>query len=168
MSKSKKSSKKRTDLKVNRKKKLKRRKTIILLTAAVVIIGVVIVIAAVNSAKSAKTANLCNTTWVPLSAKNASGDEVEMAEIYNVSYSTYNGSLNFNDDGSFTFWMTPGSPDDGTHSGVYELADDSTINMYFDDGTSTTFSVDYEGNTIISIELNYNDYTVTFTSSDNS
>ena len=40
-------------------------------------------------------AELTSSAWVPEGAKNASGDEVEMSEVYNTNYSAYQGSVSF-------------------------------------------------------------------------
>lgn len=108
--------------------------------------------------------DISNTEWVSSSAVNASGDEVEMAEVYNTNYTTYKGSLSFKDDGTFSLWLTPGTAEDGTHSGKYSVSGD-TITAIFDDGETTTdFKIHRKGEEIDSISLNYEDYEVYFTS----
>ncbi len=89
-----------------------------------------------------------------------------MAQIYNTEYSSYKGSLEYRDDDTFSFWMSPGSPDDGTHSGRYEVADNSTVNMYFDDGTNTNFGIKYVDGKVLAVEVNYDSYKITFGSAE--
>ena len=165
MSKSRKKSSNKPRPAKTQKKPVKKRNVIITL-AIVAVIAAGIIIASITFSNTPK-AKLANTSWTPLSAHNASGDEVEIAEVYDVSYSNYTGSLTFNDDGSFSFWMSPGTPDDGTHTGTYEFTDNSTIKACFDEGTEMNFDVIYEDNKISLIEVNYNGYLVTFTSTDN-
>lgn len=104
---------------------------------------------------------LRNTYWISQSAKNASGDEVDVHEVYNVKYTTYQGRLNFDGDNKFELWLAPGDMSDGTHSGTYELSDDK-ITATFDEGTITEFKVNRKDGNISSIEVNYGDYTVSF------
>ena len=127
--------------------------------AAVLIVILICFTVMDNSYKS----ELCNNQWISSSATNASGDEVEMSDIYNTNYTSYQGTLNFNDDGSFSLWLTPGSSDDGTHSGVYEIVDDSKIDVVFDDTTYTSFYTHRDKGEITSISLYYEDYEVFFT-----
>lgn len=165
MSKKSKSNKKTSNKNISTKKLCNRLKVIIpiaVLSAITLIIVIVAVVA--QNTDTAKIKNeLCKTKWTPVSASDASGDEVEMAQIYNTYYSSYKGSLEYFDNGSFSFWMSPGVPDDGTHSGIYEVADGETVNMYFDDGTNTKFSIKSEDNKIISIQVNYDEYQIVFT-----
>lgn len=158
--------KKKSNKSVNVKKPVNKLKIIIPIALVLVIAGIIVSIVIVNSnSDTAKIKNeLCNNRWTPVSAKNASGDEVDMAQVYNTYYSSYKGSLEYFDDNTFSFWLSPGASDDGTHSGSYEVADESTVNMYFDDGTNTRFSIKYEDNKVLSIEVNYDDYNITFTS----
>ena len=158
-------SNKKNNKKIRTKKSFNKLKIIIPI-AAVFVIGIIIVIAAVaaQNPDTAKIKNeLCKTKWTPVSATDASGDEVEMAQIYNTYYSSYKGSLEYFDNDTFSFWMSPGVSSDGTHSGRYEVADGQTVNMYFDDGTNTKFSIKSEDNKIISIEVNYDEYQIIFT-----
>lgn len=104
---------------------------------------------------------LRGTTWVSQSAKNASGDEVDIHEVYNVRYSQYQGRLTFDDENHFELWLHPGDASDGTHSGTYEMADDK-LTVTFDEGTVTDFTLKRSDNEISIIELKYEDYTVSF------
>lgn len=141
------------------KNKKKRTKTIIgvSIAAAVVICATVAIV--LISQYTARANQLYDVTWVPVSARNASEDEVDVQEIYDVYYSNYQGSLKFNKDGTFDFWMAPGLPDDGTHTGTFEL-DGDTIKVTFDEGTQTDFYIRREDGYIKTIKLGYNDYTV--------
>lgn len=161
MSKSKKAKKKN---KVNsaavRKSKFNRKKAI---TATLVMLVLAVVIGAVVITMKSNANDLSDTEWVSSSAVNASGDEVAMAEVYNTSYSSYQGSLSFRKDGTFSLWLTPGAVEDGTHTGRYSVKED-TITAVFDDGeTTTSFYIHRNGEKIDSISLNYEDYEVYFT-----
>ena len=104
---------------------------------------------------------LGESTWVPLSAKNASGDEVTLNEVYSTHYSNHQGSMIFHSDGTFSFWMSPGDPMDGTHSGTYKQEGDK-INVLFDDDTQSQFDVKKSGDSEFII-VTYDGYDVTFT-----
>lgn len=162
MSKTKKSKKKNNvNYSENKNKKFNRKKVIVatvsLLLLAVIIVALLITI-------NSKSDDIADTEWISSSAVNASGDEVTMAEVYNTSYTTYQGSLSFKKDGTFSLWLSPGAIEDGTHSGKYTVSDD-TINVNFDDGeTATSFYIHRKGDKIESISLNYDDYVVYFTS----
>ncbi|WP_405354074.1 hypothetical protein [Ruminococcus sp.] len=135
--------------------------------ATVVLLVLAVVIGALVFTMNMKSDSLANTEWLSSSALNASGDEVEMAEVYNTNYTTYQGSLSFKDDGTFSLWLTPGTSEDGTHSGKYTVSGD-TVTASFDDGeTETNFYIHRKGDKINSISLNYDDYEVYFTSANN-
>ena len=152
---------KKKNNKVNIPKKKKSNKLPIFITSAVVfIIAVIIVIVSVSSCSN--LSELYDYTWVPYIAHNASGDEVEMSEVYNTNYSSYQGSLTFKDNGTFSLWLSPGTPDDGTHSGTYKLESDNKISVKFDEGTQTTFDIVRDNGEIKNIIVNYNAYEVTF------
>lgn len=167
MSKQSKSKKKSKD-KVLAKKSYNKLKIIIPVALILIVVGISIAVVILNTnSDTAKIKNeLCKNYWTPVSAKNASNDEVEMAQIYNTEYSSYKGSLEYRDDDTFSFWMSPGSPDDGTHSGRYEVADNSTVNMYFDDGTNTNFGIKYVDGKVLAVEVNYDSYKITFGSAE--
>lgn len=163
---SKKSKKKNTAVKS--KKHTSKLKIIIFVAALCVVIGIIVSAVFINTnSDTARIKNaLCNTNWIPTLATDSSGDEVDMAQIYNSNYTSYKGSLDYFDNDSFSFWMTPGASDDGTHSGRYEVADENTVNMYFDDGTNTQFSIKYNDGQVLSVEVNYDGYKITFTASE--
>lgn len=165
---SKKSKKKKNNTAVKSKKHTSKLKIIIFAAVLCVVIGIIVsaVLINLNSDITKIKNELCNTNWIPTSATDASGDEADMAQIYNNNYTSYRGSLDYLDNNSFSFWMTPGAADDGTHSGTYEVADENTVNMYFDDGTNTQFSIKYNDGKVLSVEVNYDGYKVTFTSSE--
>lgn len=113
------------------------------------------------------TANdLCEGSWEPNNAKNASGDEVELAQVYNAVYSNYHGSLTFDKDGTFELWLSPGDPGDGTHTGTYEVTEDDKINALFDEGTQTQFIINRHNDSIESITVYYDEYEVYFEKQD--
>ncbi len=152
---------------VNNQKSTKKlyKKRIIAVVTIAVLIAAVITAAVVSKScyDSSSNAQLVSSTWVPTSAKNSTGDEVELSEVYNNNYTGYQGSLAFSEDGTFSLWLTPGTPDDGTHSGTYEVVDDGTIKAYFDEGTQTVFKMNRENNQVNSIVMNYDEYSVCFT-----
>lgn len=145
------------------KKKNKKKKTAAVVSSVIAAcVFAIIAIVAVNMLSSSDTSDLTSASWAPEGAKNASGDEVEMSEVYSTNYSSYQGSMTFSDDGTFKLWLSPGNPDDGTHSGKYTLSDSDKINLSFDDGTNTSASLSRKNGKISAIVLNYNDYEVTF------
>ena len=149
-----------------RRKESKRKKKIIKAVIVCSIIAVVIACTVVSAVlithNNDRENQLYNYKWVPVSAQNASKDEVEVREVYgDIKYTNYQGSLKFNKDGTFDFWMAPGLPDDGTHTGKYEL-DGDTIKASFDEGTQTEFYIERENGYIKDIRLGYNEYTVYF------
>lgn len=146
---------------VKRKNKKKKTAAIVSSVVAACIFAVVAIIA-VNVLSGAKTAELTSSAWIPESAKNASNDEVEMSEVYNTNYSSYQGSMSFSEDNTFSLWLSPGDPDDGTHRGKYTLSDSGKISLSFDDGTNTSATVKEKNGKISAIILNYNDYKITF------
>ena len=145
--------------KIKKKKKTVRTIVVLVITAAVIACTVTAVILINQYNKAAN--QLYDTKWIPVSAQNASEDEVELSEVYDSKYSNYQGSLTFTKDGTFQLWMSPGLPEDGTHSGAFEL-DGDTIKATFDDGTKTEFYIQRENGLIKTIKLGYSDYTVYF------
>lgn len=160
-SKSKKISPQQKEQRDKLKIKKRRIKTIVVTSIAAITLACVIAAIVLAAQYNARAKQLCDATWTPVSAKDASGDEARLGDIYDVMYTNYQGSLNFNKDGTFDFWMAPGLPDDGTHTGTYEL-DGDTINVTFDEGTQTKFYIQRDKGFIKTIELGYNDYTVYF------
>lgn len=150
--------------KTNKKAKTKRFYIIITLVIIIVLGLIVVTIYDVNNEKSKKS-ELISNQWYSTTALNSSGDEVELAEIYNNNYSMYQGSLTFNKNGSFSLWLTPGDPTDGTHSGQYKVVDEKTIDVVFDNSTYSSFYINRENKKIKSISLKYNDYEIYFTHS---
>ena len=146
-------------------KKRKVRTIVVLVIVAAVIACTVTAVILINQHNKAAN-QLYDTRWVPVSAKNASEDEVELAEVYNVKYTNYHGYLTFDKEGTFQLWMSPGSPEDGTHSGTFEL-DGDTIKATFDEGTKTEFYIQREDGLIKTIKLGYDEYTVYFGASAN-
>lgn len=151
------------NLKHNPKKQVKKSKIILGAVLSAVIITALVILIIYFSVSVNRSKEICNYTWIPESAQNSSGDEVEMSEIYNTNYSTYQGSLNFNPDGSFSFWMTPGDSDDGTHSGKFFVESDDEISAEFDDGTKTTFKIMRKNGTVDGVLVNYGEYKIYFT-----
>ena len=104
--------------------------------------------------------SLGNTVWVPLRAVDASGDEADMNDIYNTHYSNYQGSLSFESNGTFEFWMGPGNPADGSHTGMYKQKD-GKIDAVFDNDTEMQFEIRNEGDAPL-IVVPYGEYEVYF------
>ena len=158
------------------KKKNKKKKTTAIVTSVIAAcVFIIVAIVAVNVLSPSVTAELTSSAWVPEGAKNASGDEVEMSEVYNTNYSAYQGSMSFSDDGTaiasvevssddgtFTLWLSPGSPDDGTHSGKYTVSASDKVNLSFDDGTNTSAALTQKNGKVSAVVLKYNDYEITF------
>lgn len=146
-------------------KKRKVRTIVVLVIVAAVIACTVTAVILINQHNKAAN-QLYDTRWVPVSAKNASEDEVELSEVYDVKYSNYQGNLTFDKEGTFQLWMSPGLPEDGTHTGTFEL-DGDTIKATFDEGTKTEFYIQREDGLIKTIKLGYDEYTVYFGASAN-
>ena len=86
------------------KKKNKKKKTTAIVSSVIAAcIFIIAAIVAVNVLSPSVTAELTSSAWVPEGAKNASGDEVEMSEVYNTNYSAYQGSMSFSDDGTLLY-----------------------------------------------------------------
>ena len=143
---------KKKNTKVNIPKKKKSKKLPIFLLLAVVLV-IIIIVVVVSVSSCSNVSQLYNSAWVPYTAHNASGDEVEMSGVYNTNYSYYQGSLTFKDDGTFSLWLSPGTPDDGTHSGTYKLEADDKISVKFDEGTQTTFNLIRDNGEIKNIKV---------------
>lgn len=145
-----------------KKKSRKKKATAIVTSVIAACIFIIAAIVAVNVLLPSVTAELTSSAWVPEGAKNASGDEVDMSEVYSTNYSAYQGSMSFSDDGTFTLWLSPGSPDDGTHSGKYTVSASDKVNLSFDNGTNTTAALKQSNGIITAVVLKYNDYEITF------
>lgn len=146
------------------KKAVKKLPLIIGIILCIALVAVIIIVSVKSCSKNEAKSELYNNSWVPVAANNASGDEVEMSEIYDTNYTSYQGSLTFREDGTFSLWLTPGTPDDGTHTGKYSLLDDDTISADFDDGTETGFDIIRNDDESIGyIVVYYSDYDVYFT-----
>lgn len=136
MSKSKKKKRKNNSPKPSKKKNY-----IPIAAAAVLIIAAAVVLFFVFNNFS-DGADFAGRTLTASKAFDASGDEAELAKVYNVRYDSYKGTMTFNEDGTFSFWMTPGSKDDGVHGGKYTYnADKKLINAAFDDGEKIKIKV---------------------------
>lgn len=161
------SSKKKKNISANSKKQQKKfsnkRRLIIGVVLGMAIVAAAVISTVIFSFGNGLKNELCAYEWTPVSAKNASGDEVDMSEVYNTNYSAYKGSLDFKDDGKFSLWLSPGTADDGTHTGSFELKSDGEINAYFDDGTNTVFKVRNKNGKVDGIIINYDNYEVYFT-----
>ena len=159
MAKNKKSSAK---AKQTRKKQSKKLPIIISCVIVAIIIAASAILTVSCSSQQNRNNELCTYQWIPSTAKNASGDEVEMSEIYNTNYTSYQGSLTFNEDGRFSLWLSPGTADDGTHTGSFTVNSDDEIEAFFDDGTNTKFKIERKNGTANVIIINYNDYEIYF------
>ncbi len=162
MSKKKAKSKKKN---YTQKKKKNDFKSLIAVISVVVGIAAVILVSyLVYFYTSLESTDFANTIWRSKSAYNASDDEVDMDIVYNNKYDNYQGSLELKGDGVFTFWMSPGDPNDGTHQGEYTYdKDKNTISAKFDNGEKVTFKIIREkDNSINHIEVPYKGYNVWF------
>lgn len=157
--KNKKSSAKSKQTRKNQSKKL-----LIIISCILCAILIAVVTISIVSCSSQQSRNdeLCAYQWIPSTAKNSSGDEVEMSEIYNTNYTSYQGSLTFKEDGRFSLWLSPGTADDGTHTGSFNVNSDDEIEAYFDDGTNTKFRIERKNGSASGIIINYNDYEIYF------
>ena len=146
-------------------KKKPRLRKIIIGTAVALVFAAAVVLLVINAHSESAKHVLRNTEWKSVSALNASGDEVDVREVYNVRYSQYQGKLTFDGENGFELWLRPGDPSDGTHSGKYEI-DGDKADVTFDEGTKTAFALTRTEGSITRIELNYDGYTVAFARSE--
>lgn len=147
---------------VRKKKKLsKDAKTLIIIGCVVLVVAITFTVLQILT--SPKPSELDNTFWKSVSAYDAKGKEVDLREIYNNNYSEYQGSMSFEEGGVFSYWMTAGNPEDGTHSGKYTFNEDDTLTATFDNGDEKTFTIIRNNDeTIKRIETPYGDYTIWF------
>lgn len=155
------SSKKKKKNNISKKKNKKHTKLIILISA-VVLAAAVITFFAVKYAADNADYNALNGEWYSVSANNASGDEVDINEVYDVRYSNYQGRMYFYDGKTFQLWLHPGDINDGTHSGSYEIKENE-ISFVFDDGVETTGRIERSGGGIEALRLDYGEYEIFFT-----
>ena len=128
--------------------------------AGVLIAGLVVLIVFITNEDNKKHA-LRSTYWVSQSATTASGDEVDIREVYNVKASTFQGRMEFDKEDGFELWLNQGDKDDGTHTGKYELSDDK-LTATFDSGDTVVFSLTKKDGDIVRIDVPYGDYVVSF------
>lgn len=143
------------------KKKKKKIRAVITAVISLAVVACIVVSCILITQYSDRAEQLYRHKWVPVSAKNASDDEVDISEVYNVMYSNYQGNLSFSKDGTFQLWLSPGDPSDGTHTGSFEIKDD-IIKADFDEGTQTEFMLERENGYIKTITIGYDEYTVVF------
>lgn len=157
MSKSKKKKKKRNNTNTPKKKK-----NYLPIIAAVVVIAAAAAVLFFIFNSPSPGADFIGKTLTASKAFDASGDEAELSKVYNVRYDAYKGTMTLNEDGTFTFWMTPGSQDDGVHGGKYTYDDNKKIiNATFDDGEKIKIKVICDKNGSFNrVEVPYQGYTV--------
>lgn len=153
---------KKANNKSNTKRKNDTKNTIIaacLLIAVIIIISVCYVIYSFMNPPS----GLEDTQWRSVSAYDASKDEVDINSVYNNYYSSYLGSMSFKSDGTFTFWMGAGDPEDGSHKGEYKYNKDDTVKASFDNGDEIVLKIiRNDDNSIQRLEVPYEGYTIYF------
>lgn len=142
--------------------KNKSKKPYIILLAVVLAAAAVITTFVVMNNNARNSAGFYDRTFKSVKAYDASGDEAELQNVYNVRYDSYQGSMSLKDDGTFTFWMTPGSADDGTHGGTYTYNQDKDIiKATFGSGEKADFKIKRKTDgSIDRIEVPYQGYTV--------
>lgn len=156
--------KKKTSASARQKQKNQSKKQLIKImigAAAAVLAVAAVVLFVVQAHRSSAEHALRGTQWVSQSAKTASGDEVDIRQVYNVKYSQYQGRLTFDDQNHFELWLHPGDASDGTHTGTYELKEDK-LTAVFDEGTVADFSLMRSDGNVVQIEVPYDDYIVSF------
>lgn len=136
-------------------------KRILAIIIVLVIAASAVTVIVFASNQSSAKQELRGTKWASETAKNASGDEVDIREVYNVRYSNYQGRLTFEGADGFELWMSPGDKGDGTHSGTYELKGDKA-EVVFDDGTKSEFGLIRDGGEINQIIVPYENYEIGF------
>ncbi len=143
-------------------KKKKSKKPIIIALAVVLAVTIAVTAFAVYNNVSRNSVGIYGKTFNSMSAYDASGDEVKLQDVYNVRYDSYQGTVTFNDDDTFTFWMSPGSADDGTHKGSFTYdKDKDIINAVFDNSEKVKFTIKRNSDgSVKRIEVPYQGYTV--------
>lgn len=141
--------------------KKKQIKKIVIGSVAAALAVAAVVLFVIQAHRESAGHALRGTQWVSQSAKNASGDEVDIREVYNVKYTQYQGRLTFDDADHFELWLHPGDASDGTHTGTYELKEDK-LTATFDEGSVTDFALTRSDGEIVRIDVAYDDYTVSF------
>lgn len=126
-----------------------------------ILIAALVVFLVFKTNEENKKHELRSTYWSSISAKNASGDEVDIREVYNVKASTFQGRLEFDKEDGFELWLNQGDKDDGTHTGKYELSDDK-LTATFDSGVTVDFPLTKKDGEIVRIDVPYEDYVVSF------
>lgn len=144
----------------NSKKKFPIKPVIAAVIAAALVAALVVLIVIRTSEDNAKHV-LQNTAWVSQTAKTASGDEVDIREVYNVKYSNYQGNLTFDGENGFELWLRPGDISDGTHRGTYEL-DGDKLKVSFEGASDTEFILTRNNGEIVRIDVPFEDYVVSF------
>lgn len=139
----------------------KQLKKIIIGAAAAVLAIAAVALFVIQAHRDSAEHALRGTQWVSQSAKTASGDEVDIRQVYNVKYSQYQGKLTFDDQNHFELWLHPGDASDGTHTGTYELKEDK-LTAAFDEGTVADFSLVRSDGNVVQIDVPYDDYIVSF------
>ena len=95
--------KKRKNKKSLPSKKKKSYKSLIITLAVVLVLGAVIAVSCIITYNSSPEGAGIVKTFTCSKAYNASGDEVELGEVYNLRYDNYQGSMTLNNDYTFTF-----------------------------------------------------------------
>lgn len=158
-------SKKKTKKKKNTapKKKKKNIKAVIISAAVVLTVAAAIAVSyIVYINTSLEAADFAGKSFKSVSAYDASGDEADLADVYNVRYDNYQGSMKLNGDGTFELWLFPGAKDDGEHAGKYTYnRDKQELNAKFDGGAKMKMKIIRNGDgSLKRIEVPYNGYTV--------
>lgn len=152
------------------KQELKRKKkftTAIFIICGVILAGILVTVS-VLAVSILNPINKVEGKYKPYSAVvTATGESVELSEIYNYHASNYTGRLYLNSDKTFEYWVQLGD-DDGTHTGTYNVdLQSSKIIANFDSGDTDTFdfTTDKTGK-LEAIIATYGDYSITFNPED--
>lgn len=158
--------KKKSNAEINqRRQKNKRKKDIAFIVTVLVVVFIILISIFVGVFINSKANIIKNTEWKSVVAFDKKGKEVDLRDVYvNADrYDNYTGSIIFDEDNTFEFWMSIGDPGDGTHTGTYEYDwTKETISVVFDNGDKAVFNVHKKDNNIDYIEVPYGDYTINF------
>lgn len=124
---------------------------------AAIVVGVIVY----NNVTNITYEEFVGKTMHSKAAYDSSGKEVDLKEVYNNRYDNYQGSLEFNEDETFSMWMTVGSEDDAT--GTYTYSGGDVIKGKFKNGSEIEFKIirDKDDN-FTRIEAPYEGYTIYF------
>ncbi len=148
---------------IEKKKKSNASSVILAVCVSAAFVLIIVGVIVFDRVTNIKYADFVGHTMQSKAAYDKSGKKVDLYNIYNVQYDSYHGTLQFNEDKTFSLWMTPG-PDDGTNEGTFTYNTwDNVINGKYNSGKKIDFKiVRNEDGSLNRIEAPYEEYTIYF------